>query len=136
MIKKYLKDDEIAILVRIFLNLAKCSEENTVDKKTFLIFFKLPGILGERLWAKFDKDHDDVLGMDEFLIGIASACKGGVNLTTKFLFEIYDFHEDGFVHKDDLVTIIHNLKPTKMLEKDDERMLASAQTKKKTVSRV
>jgi Ca2+-binding EF-hand superfamily protein len=116
IIEKHLREDEREVLVRIFCNLAERSEDNTIDKDTFLIFFKLPGILGERLWQKFDKYNTEVIDLEEFLLGLALGCKGSDNELAKFIFDIYDLHGDGFVHKEDLVTILHNLKPTKTVE--------------------
>ena len=51
--------------------------------------------------------------MEEFLEGlgksdsfIAIGVKGNIDEQARFIFKIYDFHEDGFVHKEDIVTIV------------------------------
>ena len=61
----------------------------------------------------FDKKDNDIIDMEEFLEGlgksdsfIAIGVKGNIDEQARFIFKIYDFHEDGFVHKEDIVTIV------------------------------
>ena len=45
------------------------------------------------------------------------------------MFDIYDFHGDGFIHKDDIVMILHNLKPTNTKMMGEENIVTSVKTK-------
>ena len=62
---------ELTLLDRMFQDLAKRSPDETMSKETFLQYFALPGILGERLFAVFDKKKDGVIHFDEFVSGLA-----------------------------------------------------------------
>ena len=129
--RKKFREEELEVLVRIFANLAEMSEEDTIDKRTFQIFFKLPGILSERLWDKFDIDNDHSVTLEEFLTGLAMSCKGSQNEQAKFIFDIYDFHGDGFIHKDDIVMILHNLKPTNTKVQSNDNIVSGVKTNRK-----
>ena len=62
---------ELTLLDRMFQDLAKRSPDETMSKETFLQYFALLGILGERLFAVFDKKKDGVIHFDEFVSGLA-----------------------------------------------------------------
>lgn len=55
---------ELSVLDSLFRELASRSPGPTVDKATFLKFFELPGMLGERL---FQVHHDCPLSLSFFL---------------------------------------------------------------------
>ena len=96
------RSDELQVLKSLFKNLAERSPGKTIDKRTFLSFFPLPGLLGERVWATFDKKQNNVVDYDEFLIGLACFSRGNAKEKAKFLFSMYDLAGDGSIHKEEL----------------------------------
>ena len=64
-------DKELTLLDRMFQDLAKRSPDKTMSKETFLQYFALPGILGERLFAVFDTKKNGVIDFEEFVNGLA-----------------------------------------------------------------
>lgn len=46
---------ELSLLDSMFRDLASRSHGSTMDKATFLALFNLPGMVGERLFAVFDR---------------------------------------------------------------------------------
>lgn len=71
---------KVALVRSIFKNLteASVSEKKTIDKATFLEYFPLPGIMGERLYAVFDRDSSGGVDFQEFLTGMALIYRGTV----------------------------------------------------------
>ena len=70
---------EVHVLKEAFKDLAHRSPGKTMDKSTFLEFFPLPGLLGERLFTMFDRKNTGVIDYDEFMCGLAICCRGSVD---------------------------------------------------------
>ena len=77
-----------------------------VDKASFLRYFPLPGMMGERLFAVFDRDNNQSLDFPEFLTGLGMIYHGTVEDKKKFLFDLYDLDGNGEVSKDELLTML------------------------------
>lgn len=89
-------------------DLAQRSDDKAkgVNKFSFLEVFyflhhfqytSLPGILADRLFQVFDSDKDDYLNAREFITGLLRIYCSTLEQKTKFIFEIYDFDNDGWV---------------------------------------
>eukprot|EP00918_Siedleckia_nematoides_P011997 GHVU01026354.1.p1 GENE.GHVU01026354.1~~GHVU01026354.1.p1 ORF type:complete len:183 (-),score=37.01 GHVU01026354.1:151-699(-) len=110
--RKYLKKfdfDEVAVLKQVYTSLRERSDEAGIDKQTFLQFFPLPGLWGERLFQKFDFKSNGVVDYEEFLIGIAVCCRGTKTDKIRVIFEVFDLNNDGWVQKSELVAMLSNL---------------------------
>jgi Ca2+-binding EF-hand superfamily protein len=77
-----------------------------VDKASFLRYFPLPGMMGERLFAVFDRDANGSIDFPEFLTGLSLIYHGTVDDKKKFLFDMYDLDGNGEVSKDELMTML------------------------------
>jgi len=102
---------KVALVRSIFKNLTEVDgvKGKTIDKETFLEYFPLPGIMGERLYAVFDRDSSGGVDFQEFLTGMALIYRGTVEEKKKFLFEMYDLDGDGFVTREDLRTMLSHI---------------------------
>ena len=69
----------------------------------------LPGLLAERLFTVLDKNKNNYLCQEEFLTGMLTFYCSSFNDKIKFIFDIYDFDNDGFINKSDIVTIISSM---------------------------
>jgi Ca2+-binding EF-hand superfamily protein/predicted Ser/Thr protein kinase len=77
-----------------------------VDKASFLRYFPLPGMMGERLFAVFDRDGNGSIDFPEFLTGLGMIYHGTMEDKQKFLFDMYDLDGNGEVSKDELFTML------------------------------
>jgi len=61
-------ESEVQSMVRVYNNLAALSpRDKYIDRKTFMHYFPLDGVLAERLFTAFDKDRNGHIDCDEFL---------------------------------------------------------------------
>lgn len=67
--------DEIHVLRKTWQDLADRSSGKGVDKETFLQYFPLNGLLGDRLFAQFDTKKCGSIDFDEFIMGLATVCR-------------------------------------------------------------
>lgn len=68
-------DDEVHVLKKTWQDLADRSNGKGIDKDTFLQYFPLNGLLGERLFAQFDTKSTGFIGFEEFITGLATVCR-------------------------------------------------------------
>lgn len=80
-----------------------------VDKASFLRYFPLPGMMGERLFSVFDRDGNGSIDFQEFLTGLTMIYHGTVEDKKKFLFCMYDLDGNGEVTKDELFTMLSHI---------------------------
>ena len=62
-------DLEIGLIDQIFHEMAVRSPNDTISKDTFMKFFDLPGVLGDRLFQVFDTKKTGEIDFEEFLTG-------------------------------------------------------------------
>ena len=67
------------MLSKLYQDLASRSRGLSIDKGTFMKFFALPGLWGERLFLKFDTTGSSTVDFEEFIRGISIAIKGTVD---------------------------------------------------------
>ena len=77
-----------------------------VDKASFLRYFPLPGMMGERLFAVFDRDGSGSIDFQEFVTGLSLIYHGTVEEKKRFLFDMYDLDGNGEISKDELFTML------------------------------
>eukprot|EP00428_Durinskia_dybowskii_P061805 CAMPEP_0170369566 /NCGR_PEP_ID=MMETSP0117_2-20130122/8050_1 /TAXON_ID=400756 /ORGANISM="Durinskia baltica, Strain CSIRO CS-38" /LENGTH=1024 /DNA_ID=CAMNT_0010624291 /DNA_START=209 /DNA_END=3283 /DNA_ORIENTATION=+ len=101
--------DEIHVLRKTWQDLADRSSGKGVDKDTFLQYFPLNGLLGERLFAQFDTKKTGSIDFDEFILGLATVCRGSIDDKIHFVFNMYDVSHDNTVSKQDLTTLLNQI---------------------------
>ena len=78
-VESFLKDFKITNLENFNVYLQQLSQDFCIqsdnpgmgiNKMTFLNYFQLPGIIGERLYSVFDTKNREYLDVDEFINGI------------------------------------------------------------------
>ena len=65
----HVDDFQNGLIDQIFHEMAIRSPNDTISKDTFLKFFDLPGILGDRLFQTFDTKKTGEIDFGEFLVG-------------------------------------------------------------------
>ncbi|ANQ08114.1 Asparagine-rich protein [Plasmodium coatneyi] len=106
---KKFETDELEVLKKIFKELGSRSASNQIDKETFLQFFPLPGLWGERLFLKFNFKNTGYIDFEEFIIGIAICCRGTKSDKISVLFDIFDLNSDGYIQKSEMVAMLSNI---------------------------
>ena len=107
--------DEVHVLHKTWQDLADRSNGKGIDKDTFLQYFPLNGLLGERLFAQFDTKGTGFIDFDEFLIGLAIVCRGNSDEKVHFIFNMYDISHDNTVSRQELTTLLNQV-PKEMLK--------------------
>jgi serine/threonine protein kinase/Ca2+-binding EF-hand superfamily protein len=100
---------EYSMLQRMYVGLAAQSVGNTVDKRTFMKYFNLPGMLGERVFSVFDQKKTGVIDQEEFMHGLSLYTKGSTEDRMRMLFRIYDLTGDNAVSRKELRLMLFSL---------------------------
>lgn len=108
---------EFQVLKKTWEDLAERNNNKGIDKETFLQYFPLNGLLGERLFAQFDKKHNNCIDFDEFITGLSLVCRGTMDEKIHFLFNMYDVADDKTVSKQELATLLNQI-PKEALHQD------------------
>ena len=112
---------ELNVLSLMFKELE--GKDHRMDKSTFLKFFKVPGMLGERLFSVFDSGHDGAIDYGEFINGLARYARGTKDQRIRMIFEMYDLNNDRTISRADLSLMLHSLVDPHIMEQQ-ERTLA------------
>jgi Ca2+-binding EF-hand superfamily protein len=63
-------------------------------------------MIAERLYAVFDRNHNEYLDISEFLEGMMTLFSESYDKLSKFIFSFYDFDKDGYISKEDIRTVL------------------------------
>eukprot|EP00658_Telonema_sp_P-2_P017497 TRINITY_DN16805_c0_g1_i1.p1 TRINITY_DN16805_c0_g1~~TRINITY_DN16805_c0_g1_i1.p1 ORF type:complete len:280 (+),score=75.36 TRINITY_DN16805_c0_g1_i1:127-966(+) len=80
-----------------------------LDRSSFHSHFPMPGILGERLFMVMDFKGDGYVDYEEFLCGLAVACRGSMDHKIRMYHEIFDLDGSGQVTKDEIHSVLLSL---------------------------
>ena len=108
-------EDEMHVLHKTWQDLADRSNGKGIDKDTFLQYFPLNGLLGERLFAQFDTKGTGFIDFEEFIVGLAVVCRGNSDEKVHFIFDMYDVSHDNTVSRQELTTLLNQI-PHEMLK--------------------
>lgn len=101
--------DEIYIIQKIWEDLADRTNGKGIDKETFLQYFPMTGLLGERLFVQFDVKKTGYIDIDDFVSNLAQVCRGSMEDKMRFLFNMYDTSHDNTVSKQELTTLLNQV---------------------------
>ena len=99
--KSYLKD--------IWNDLTQRNNEKHVSgisKITFSSYYNLPGIINDRLFNVIDSNKSGYLELGEFIIGMSTLFCEDFDVTSRFIFNFYDFDKDGEISKEDIRIVL------------------------------
>jgi serine/threonine protein kinase/Ca2+-binding EF-hand superfamily protein len=120
-------DDELFILKQTWADMAERNDGRGIDKDTFLQYFPVNGLLGERMFVSFDTKGTGFIDLDDFVIALAVIGRGNLDQKTRFLFDICDVHKEGTVSKAELETFLNQV-PTEILHAHSNPMLSPKHT--------
>ena len=81
-------------------------KSNGVTKNIFDKYYVLPGIIGDRLFHVLTKEDRDYIKLDEFTKGMKILFYEGFDKVSKFIFDFYDFDNDGKINKEDIRVVL------------------------------
>lgn len=70
------------------------------------MYYDLPGIISDRLFAVLDKNNNEYLDMTEFIEGMSTLFFDSIDKIEKFIFNLYDFDKDGIISKEDVRVVL------------------------------
>ena len=77
-----------------------------LTKVIFNSYYNLPGIIGERLFKVFDTNSNDTIELNEFVESMKTLFYDEYEKNTRFIFDFYDFDNDGKISKEDIRVIL------------------------------
>lgn len=101
----------ILALKEMFQELAPLSarKRNVISLDTFLQYFPLPGVLGERLFALFDKDNSKEIDFEEFFLGLSIIYNGTPDQRRRLLFDLYDLDGSGRISRQECESLLSHI---------------------------
>lgn len=108
--EEFKKNVAIPYFKDIFRDLVTQSDnKHKINKITILSYSKLPGIIGERLFAVLDLKDSGFVDLKEFVHGFFKIYYSNLETKMKLAFDIYDFDKDGFIEKEDVRIILSHI---------------------------
>ena len=100
-------------------NRVKDKNTNGITKLIFDKYFSLPGIIGDRFFKVLDKNNTNVLSLKDFIKGMTIIFCGNYEETVKFIFNFYDFNNDGLIDKEDIRVVLSYITLDDISENND-----------------
>lgn len=69
----------------------------------------MPGMIAERVFTLFDKNKDGYAGKEEFLSAACRLLSRKFEDQIKFVFEIYDFDDDGTISREGIRVLLSSV---------------------------
>ena len=92
----------------------KFGQLSGLSKVIFNSYYHLPGIIGERLFKVFDANCNDSIELVEFLEGMRTLFYEDYEKNSKFIFDFYDFDNDGKISQEDIRIVLSYINLTYM----------------------
>ena len=111
ILKKYKVTNKtvfISYLKEVWTDLVTRSDNKKlgINKLTFSTYYKLPGIISERLFRVLNKSNTNYLDSNEFITGLKTLFCETFDENSRFIFDFYDFDKDGIVSKEDIRVVL------------------------------
>eukprot|EP00794_Sanderia_malayensis_P004779 gene4779-5406_t len=105
---------ELKYIERVFEDLSYVSEDGKrlikrptwLNSENFASKFGLPDFLGEQLFDAFDRDQNEVVDVNEFLMGMALCLHGSVKDKCRLLFKMFNLNDDEGISREELSTAL------------------------------
>jgi len=122
----YLKDVWVDLFSRVAQNKndLKSGKLNGLSKVIFNSYYNLPGIIGDRLFKVFDTNCNDSIELVEFLEGMRTLFYEDYEKNSKFIFDFYDFDNDGKISQEDIRVVLSYITLTYMDVNNSEKKIA------------
>ena len=106
----YLKDVFTDLYGRVTENKNDPKEKqvkhNGITKSIFDKYYELPGIIGDRLFRVFNRKNREYISLSDFTDGMKNLFCEDYEKSSKFIFDFYDYDNDGKINKEDIRAIL------------------------------
>ena len=82
-------------------------------KHAFASYFRVPGIILDRLFNAFNKQKLTYLIKQDFINGMLDLFSNDFNITSKFIFDFYDFNNKGKISREEIRIVLSYVNLTK-----------------------
>ncbi|ETO13062.1 protein phosphatase 3 (formerly 2B), regulatory s1ubunit B, alpha isoform, a [Reticulomyxa filosa] len=106
--EEVLTNQEMGLLDMIFNEMAMRSPTDKIDYDTFMDFFELPGVLGDRLFKIFDAHGRGVINFEDFILGYKKFAKGNSEMKLRMLFSLFDLGDTGATNRSNKINVINS----------------------------
>ena len=124
----YLKDIWVDLYSRVTQNKNDPKEKsvklNGLSKVVFNSYYTLPGIIGDRLFKVFDTNCNDSIELIEFVEGMRTLFYEDYEKNSRFIFDFYDFDNDGKISQEDIRVVLSYITLTYMDPHNSEKKIA------------
>ena len=124
----YLKDIWVDLYTRVTQNKNDPKEKsvklNGLSKVVFNSYYTLPGIIGDRLFKVFDTNCNNCIELVEFVEGMRTLFYEDYEKNSKFIFDFYDFDNDGKISQEDIRVVLSYITLTYMDPNNSEKKIA------------
>jgi Ca2+-binding EF-hand superfamily protein len=121
----YLKDVWIDLYSRVTQNKNDPKEKSIklsgLSKVVFNSYYNLPGIIGDRLFKVFDTNSNNSIELVEFVEGMRTLFFEDYDKNSKFIFDFYDFDQDGKISQEDIRVVLSYITLTYSDSHDSEK---------------
>ena len=95
-------------LKEVYFDLVKRGKDPSkgIDKTTFNSYYKLPGIIGDRLYHVFDNSSSGYIDLEEFTNNMKNLFCSSFDEISKIIFKFYDFNNNGEISKEDIRIVL------------------------------
>lgn len=108
-LEKRFDAEELYTLRQTFIELASRNKCKFIDRESFKLVFRMPGVLADRLFNAFDVTHSDMIDYESFITGLALFVRGSFKERIDFLFRIYDIDQNGRITREGLTTVLNSV---------------------------
>jgi hypothetical protein len=124
----YLKDVWADLYSRVTQNKNDPKEKSIklsgLSKVVFNSYYNLPGIIGDRLFKVFDTNSNNSIELVEFVEGMRTLFFEDYDKNSKFIFDFYDFDQDGKISQEDIRVVLSYITLTYSDSHDSEKKIA------------
>ncbi|XP_053373346.1 calaxin-like [Mercenaria mercenaria] len=116
---------EIEKLMSMFNKYVGSSPHKKLDRLKFRdilhdMFGMTDDMLMDRVFRAFDKDSDNYINHDEWVLGLSTIIKGEVEEKTNYTFKVYDLNQDGYISREEMYQMLKNSLVKQPSEEDPE----------------
>ena len=123
----YLKDVWVDLYSRVTQNKNDPKEKSEklkgLSKVIFNSYYNLPGIIGDRLFKVFDTNANDSIELVEFVEGMRTLFYEDYEKNSRFIFDFYDFDNDGKISQEDIRVVLSYITLTYMDTNNSEKKI-------------
>lgn len=116
---------EIEKLLSMYNKYVEGTPNSKLDRLKFRdilhdMFGMTDDMLMDRVFRAFDRDSDNYINSDEWVLGLSVFLKGAMDEKTRYCFTAYDLNQDGYISREEMYQLLKNSLVKQPTEEDPE----------------